>query len=167
MDRPGLPPPLLVHGPIDPAALLAAVADAAAGGNVLFLGTTRGITDGVVTSRLEYDAHAPMAATLLAELRDEAVLRFGLAGCAVQHRLGGVAVGEASVAIAASAPHRREAFAAAEWLIDRIKREVPIWKCEETPDGGRTWIHPGATPGAAPERSASAHPAGNRDGGDA
>jgi molybdopterin synthase catalytic subunit len=120
---------------------------------VLFLGTTRGVTDGVVTSGLQYDAHAPMAGTLLERLREEAVTRFGLSACAVQHRLGPVAVGEASVAIATSAPHRREAFAAAEWLIDRIKREVPIWKCEETPDGGRAWIHPAEPPDTAPDRS--------------
>ena len=142
-------PAPLVHGPIDVAALLAAVADAAAGGNVLFVGTTRGVTDGVVTVRLEYDAHAGMAAALLERLRREAVARFGLVACAVQHRLGPVAVGEMSVAIATSAAHRREAFAAAEWLIDRIKREVPIWKCEEAADGGRAWVHPAEPPACA------------------
>jgi molybdopterin synthase catalytic subunit len=144
-----LVPVPLVHGPIDAAALLAAVADAAAGGNVLFVGTTRGVTAGVITVRLEYDAHAGMAAALLERLRREAVARFGLVACAVQHRLGPVAVGEASVAIAASAAHRREAFAAAEWLIDRIKREVPIWKCEEAADGGRAWVHPAEPPAVA------------------
>jgi molybdopterin synthase catalytic subunit len=59
-----------------------------------------------------------------------------------------VAVAESSVGIATSAPHRAEAFAAAEWLMDRIKREVPIWKCEHAADGTRQWVHPeGATPG--------------------
>ncbi len=152
------PPALLVRGAIDTAALLAAVADARAGGNVLFVGTTRGVTDGVTTLRLEYEAHESMAATLVARLRDEAVARFGLVGCAVQHRLGPVEVGGASVAIAASAPHRRAAFAAAEWLIDRIKREVPIWKCEEGADGGRAWVHPAEPPAAAarePDREAA------------
>ena len=62
------------------------------------------------------------------------------------HRLGAVAVGAISVAIATSAPHRRNALRAAEWLMDRIKQEVPIWKCEERADGTREWIHPLAAP---------------------
>lgn len=137
----------LVRGPIDGATSLAAVADPAAGGNVLFVGTTRGVTAGTVTQRLEYEAHEPMALALLDGLRAEAIERFGLCGCDVVHRLGAVAVGEASIAIAASAPHRREAFAAAEWLLARVKEVVPVWKCEEGQGGGRTWVHPGGIPG--------------------
>ena len=114
-----------------------------AGGNVLFLGTTRGVTDGVVTLGLEYEAHEPLALRMLDDLRAEAIARFNLSGCAVAHRLGAVPVGAASIAIAAAAPHRREAFAAAEWLLGRIKEVVPIWKCDEGADGTRTWIHPG------------------------
>ena len=143
----------LVHEPIDTARLLAAVADAAAGANVLFLGTTRGVTEGVVTRSLDYEAHEPMALEQLARLRDEAVARHGLSACAIVHRLGSVPVGEASVAIAASAPHRRAAFAAAEWLMEEIKRDVPIWKREEADDGAKTWVHPGSMP-AHQERDA-------------
>lgn len=151
-STPAVPRPaaLLVRQAIDPERLLAAVGAHAAGANVLFVGTTRGTTAGVATTRLEYEAHEPMAEARLAALRDEAVRRFGLTGCAVVHRLGVVAVGEASVAIAASSPHRREAFAAAQWLIDHIKREVPIWKCEERPDGSREWVHPDGSPAAVP-----------------
>jgi len=133
---------LLVWEPIDAARLLACVADEAAGANVLFTGTTRGVTAGVLTQRLAYEAHEPLARAQLARLRDEAMATYALTACAISHRLGEVAVGETSVAIATSAPHRREAFAAAEWLMERIKSEVPIWKCEEGVDGGRTWIHP-------------------------
>jgi len=133
---------LLVWEPIDAARLLACVADDAAGANVLFTGTTRGVTAGVLTQRLAYEAHEPLARAQLARLRDEAIATYALTACAISHRLGEVAVGETSVAIATSAPHRREAFAAAEWLMERIKSEVPIWKCEEGADGGRTWIHP-------------------------
>mgnify|MGYP003348354169 CR=1 FL=1 len=143
----------LSREPLDGTAILAAVADPAAGGNVLFLGTTRGVTAGVVTARLEYEAHEPMARLMLGELRAEATRRFGLCGCAVVHRLGVVEVGEASVAIATSAPHRREAFAAAEWLLERIKESVPVWKCEEGERGARAWIHPqsgGANAGEGP-----------------
>jgi molybdopterin synthase catalytic subunit len=138
--------------PIDPAWLLAAVADPAAGGNVLFLGTARGITAGVVTSLLTYDAHEPLARATLEQLRRQALARFGLVACAVWHRLGAVTPGATSVAVAASAPHRREAFAAAEWLMERIKAEVPIWKCEEGEGGRREWLHPAeATPRAEAE----------------
>jgi GTP 3',8-cyclase len=137
---------LLVWGPIDTARLLDSVADDAAGANVLFTGTTRGVTAGVlttqITNRLVYEAHEPLASAVLARLRDEAMATYGLIGCVISHRLGEVAVGETSVAIATSAPHRREAFAAAEWLMERIKREAPIWKCEEGADGDRTWVHP-------------------------
>ena len=139
----------LVHGAIDAAAVLAAVASDAAGANVLFVGTTRGITDGLVTRSLDYEAHEPRAREVLARLRDEAVARFGLEACAIVHRLGTVPVGEASVAIAASAPHRREAFAATEWLMEQVKRVVPVWKREEAADGKRTWVHPDQAPEAA------------------
>jgi molybdopterin synthase catalytic subunit len=140
----------LVHGAIDTAAVLSTVASDAAGANVLFVGTTRGITAGLVTRSLEYEAHEPMARGELDRLRGEAIERFGLEACAIVHRLGVVPVGEASVAIAASAPHRREAFAAAEWLMEEVKRVVPVWKREEAADGARTWVHPDGPPGDAP-----------------
>lgn len=133
----------LVRGPIDPGEVIARVADQAAGGNVLFLGTTRGVTDGVITLRLEYEACEPLALATLRDLRAEAIGRFGLCGCALVHRLGAVGPGEASVAIAASAPHRRQAFEAAEWLLERVKAVVPVWKCDEGEGGRREWIHPG------------------------
>jgi molybdopterin synthase catalytic subunit len=143
VGQPQTAPCRLVRAPIDGASLLEAVSSGDAGGNVLFLGTTRGVTDGVVTRGLEYEAHEPLALRMLVDLRAEAIDRFKLSGCAVVHRLGAVPVGAASIAIAAAAPHRREAFVAAEWLLGRIKQVVPIWKCDEGADGTRTWIHPG------------------------
>ncbi len=143
-------PPRLLRGAIDGQRLLTEVASGVAGANVLFLGTTRGMTDGVATQALEYEAHEPMAAATLERLQHEAVERFCLLGCRIEHRLGEVGVGEASVAIATSAAHRREAFAAAEWLMEQIKADVPIWKCELGPDGSRGWVHPDATPGGSP-----------------
>jgi molybdopterin synthase catalytic subunit len=127
--------------PLDPAAVLAAVGARAAGGNVLFVGTVRDVTGDAATARLEYEAHAPLARAELARLCREAADRFGLVAVAVSHRLGAVEPGDASVAVATSAAHRREAFAAAEWLMERIKATVPIWKCDHAPDGGRTWVH--------------------------
>ena len=156
--------PLLVWGPIDTARLLESVANDAAGANVLFTGTTRGVTAGVltdqITKRLVYEAHEPLACAVLTRLRDEAVAKHGLTACAIIHRLGEVAVGETSVAIATSAPHRHEAFAAAEWLMERIKRDVPIWKCEEGTDGDRTWLHPdiGVHPDSGLHPDSGVHP---------
>ncbi|MBU6310018.1 MAG: molybdenum cofactor biosynthesis protein MoaE [Planctomycetes bacterium] len=132
--------------PIDPAAVLEAVRHVDAGGNVLFVGTARGTTDGVATRWLEYDAHEPLAVATLDGLRRDAINRFDLVACAVVHRLGIVPPGEASVAVATSAPHRASAFAAAEWLMAAIKRDVPIWKAEERPDGRRDWLHPESAP---------------------
>ena len=153
---------LLIWDPIDSARLLAAVADSAAGASVLFVGTTRGVTAGLLTRQLTYEAQEPLARAVLKRLREEAVSRFGLSACMVSHRLGAVDVGVASVAIATSAPHRREAFAAAEWLMERIKSEVPIWKCEEGVDGSRDWIHPGGWPADG----TTAEAAGRGGGGD-
>lgn len=140
-----------VRAAIDTASVLAAVADVAAGGNVLFVGTARGMTDGVATCRLVYDAHEPLAVATLERLREEAIERFDLVACAVTHRIGDVLPGEATVAVATSAPHRAAAFAAAEWLMEAIKKDVPIWKAEERSDGRREWLHPesAARPGGA------------------
>ncbi len=69
-------------------------------------------------------------------------MQWPLVGCALVHRLGEVGLGEASVAVAVSSPHRRDAFAAAEWLMDRLKQEVPIWKQEHWADGSSEWVHP-------------------------
>ena len=135
-----------VRDGIDTAAVLAGVADVAAGGNVLFVGTARGMTAGLVTRRLDYDAHEPLAAATLEGLRRDAIARFGLTACVIVHRLGRVPPGEAAVAVATSAPHRAEAFAAAEWLMAAIKRDAPIWKAEERADGPREWIHPESAP---------------------
>ena len=152
----------LVRRPLDPQRLLAAVADHEAGANVLFVGTARSVTNGRPAVALEFEAHEPMAGPELERLCRVAVEKFGLVACAVEHRLGRVPVGEASVAIAASAPHRREAFAAAEWLMERIKREVPIWKCEERADGRRDWIHPGGGDRGKPEAVERGPRAGGR-----
>ena len=79
----------------------------------------------------------------MAELEAEARRRWPLVGCAIVHRVGRVAVGEASVAIAVSSPHREDAFAAGKWLIDTLKQVVPIWKKENWADGSSQWVHPG------------------------
>jgi molybdopterin synthase catalytic subunit len=133
----------LTNEPIAPAALLAEVASPLAGAVVLFLGTTRETTDGRQTVSLDYECYPQMAETKLAELEAEARRRWPLTGSAIVHRLGHLEVGEASVAIAVSSPHRHAAFAAGQWLIDTLKEVVPIWKKENWADGTSSWVHPG------------------------
>jgi molybdopterin synthase catalytic subunit len=78
----------------------------------------------------------------MAGLEAEARRRWTIVQCCIQHRTGVVGVGEASIAIAVSSPHRAEAFAAGQWLIDQIKNSIPIWKKDIAPDGCETWRHP-------------------------
>lgn len=114
------------------------VRDPNAGAIVVFHGVTREVL------ALEYEAYREMAETTLASIVDAAILRHSLCAAAVEHRIGIVALSEPSVIVAASAPHRAEAFAGARELIDEIKASAPIWKCEE----GR-WIE-GHVPVAQP-----------------
>ena len=86
-----------------------------------------------------------MAEKKLVELEAEARRRWPLTGCSIVHRLGHLELGEASIAIAVSSPHRHDAFAAGQWLIDTIKEVVPIWKRENWADGTSEWVHPGLT----------------------
>jgi molybdopterin converting factor subunit 1 len=119
---------------LDP--LLELVRDARAGAVVTFLGVTREVT------HLDYEAYAEMAEKEMAAIVEEAVASHGLCAAAAEHRVGEVLLSEASVAVAASAPHRDAAFAGAREIIDQIKAQVPIWKKE---DG--EWV-----PGNAPHR---------------
>ncbi len=133
----------LTQEPIDPSAVLAQVASHDAGAVVLFLGTTREFTHGRRTASLDYECYPQMAEQKLTELEAEARRRWPLTGCSIIHRLGHLELGEASIAIAVSSPHRAVAFAAGQWLIDTIKEVVPIWKCENWADGTSEWVHPG------------------------
>jgi molybdopterin synthase catalytic subunit len=133
----------LTDKPIDTAAILAQVASRDAGAVVLFLGTTREFTKGRQTAALDYECYPEMAEKKLAELETEARRRWPLVACAIVHRLGHLELGETSIAIAVSAPHRQAAFEAGQWLIDTIKQAVPIWKRENWTDGTSEWVHPG------------------------
>jgi molybdopterin synthase catalytic subunit len=133
----------LTNSPIDASAVLADVASHEAGAVVLFLGTTREFTHGRRTASLDYECYPEMAEKKLAELEAEARRRWPLTGCSIVHRLGHLELTESSIAIAVSSPHRRDAFAAGQWLIDTIKEVVPIWKCENWADGSKEWVHPG------------------------
>jgi len=124
---------------IDTAALLSAVADRGAGGTVLFVGTTRDQNEGRVVERLEYEAYREMAVTEMERIGADIERRWPVCAVAMVHRIGVVPLGEASVAIVVSAPHRDQAFAACRFGIDQLKTAVPIWK-KEYYEGGEVWI---------------------------
>ena len=127
---------------IDSRQVLDAVADVRAGAQVLFLGTTREFTDGRRTTALEYECYPEMARKKLQELHQQACSRWPIVKCAIVHRIGQLGAGDVSVAIAVSTAHRQDAFAAGNWLIDTLKKVVPIWKKEKWADGECTWVHP-------------------------
>jgi molybdopterin synthase catalytic subunit len=133
----------LTHEPIDTAAIVQRASHPKAGAVVLFLGTTRELTNGKQTVALDYEAYGEMAQRKLAEFEAETRRRWPVIECIMVHRLGRVPPAEASVAIAVSTPHRSDAFAAGQWLIDSLKRDVPIWKREQWADGTTEWVHPG------------------------
>ncbi len=132
----------LTHKPIDFAALTESVRSDQAGAVVLFLGTVREMTHGRQTVALDYDAYPEMAAAKLRELEFEARARWPVIEAGLVHRLGHLNLGDISVAVAVSCPHRHQAFDAGRFLIDRLKEIVPIWKKENWSDGSTAWVHP-------------------------
>lgn len=122
--------------------LAALVVDPQAGAIVTFQGVTREV------SRLDYEAYGEMAVERIESIVEESLQRHGLCAAAAEHRVGSVALGEPSVIVAVSAPHRGEAFCGAREIIDRIKDEAPIWKVEVTHDGGTRRVQGSPAPGA-------------------
>ena len=118
----------LTHEPIRPDEWHQLAVDPRDGASVEFLGIVRGQEDGHPIECLEYEAYEPMVERLITRLVDQAAARWPLHRVYVRHRLGRVAVGEVAVVIGVQSPHRDEAFAACRFLIDAIKRDVPIWK---------------------------------------
>lgn len=139
----------LTNEPIDHFALTEMVRQTSAGANVTFLGTVRDITGDEVTAALEYEAYPPMAEAKMAEIEADVHGRWSKCEVAMVHRLGRLEVGEISVAIAVSTPHRADAFAACRHAIDRLKELVPIWKKDIGPGDKSDWIHP-TTPTNSP-----------------
>jgi molybdopterin synthase catalytic subunit len=133
----------LTHEPIDYPMLTEQVRHPHCGGVVVFLGTVRDLTGARVTVALEYEAYAGLAEKKLAEIEADTRSRWPVGEMALVHRLGRLEVGDISVAVAVSCPHRAEAFAACRHAIDRLKELVPIWKKENWADGSTEWVHPG------------------------
>jgi molybdopterin synthase catalytic subunit len=129
--------------PLEPAAVASAVVSNGDGAIATFVGLVRDHNAGRRVLWLEYEAYAPLAVRAFEQITSEARERWPAARLAVHHRTGRVDIGEASVVIAASSPHRAEAFAACRYAIERVKQIAPIWKHEHF-EGGDVWIE-GAT----------------------
>jgi molybdopterin synthase catalytic subunit len=129
----------IVERPIDVAALSAEVLTDYDGAVCTFQGVARRYSRGREVVHLEYEAYPAMAERKLAEIGAELREKFGVERVAIHHRVGVLAIGEASVAIAVATPHRHEAFEACRYAIDRLKQTVPIWKKEVWSDGEQ-WI---------------------------
>ena len=134
----------LTREPIDHAALTDTVRRPGCGAVVTFLGTVRDLTGDEVTVALEYEAYPPMAERQMAGIEAAVRARWPVGEVALFHRLGRLEVGEISVGVAVSAPHRADAFDACRQAIDRLKEVVPIWKKDLGP-GKSEWVHPEGT----------------------
>jgi molybdopterin synthase catalytic subunit len=132
----------LTHDAINYTALTEQVRAPHCGAVVTFLGTVRDLTGERVTVALDYEAYPGMAEKKLAEIEADTRARWPVGDIALVHRLGRLEVGEVSVAVAVSCPHRADAFAACRHAIDRLKELVPIWKREHWNDGTTEWVHP-------------------------
>jgi len=140
--------------PIDHAAITDQVRSNQAGAVCSFLGTVREMTGDRQTLALDYEAYPVMARKTLEDLEIQARKRWPILGLAMVHRVGHLELGEISVVVAVSCPHRREAFEACQWLVDSLKEVVPIWKKEVWADGTEEWVQPGrpASPDVQSER---------------
>jgi len=125
--------------PLDPLELMQAVGDGAAGAVALFAGVVRNENLGRRVQYLEYDAYPPMAERKMAELAEEVRAKWPVTGIAMAHRTGRLEIGEASVIIAVSSPHRADAIEACHYAIDQLKATIPIWK-KEVFEGGEEWL---------------------------
>lgn len=125
--------------PLDLNALVSFVGDPGAGAIVTFIGTTRDNNESRRVESLEYEAYPGMAEKEMRKLGEEARKKWEVNSIGVLHRVGHVPIGEASVMIAVASPHRDDAFRACRYIIDELKKRVPIWK-KELYEGGEVWI---------------------------
>lgn len=138
---------IVEHAP-DVAALTAEVASPACGATSVFIGTVRNINDNRAVTGVEYTAYAGMAVSEMQRIIEEAAAQFGTAQIVVEHRIGTLHPGEASVAIVVAHERRRPSMDATRYIIEELKKRVPIWKREHYTDGTREWVDPagGARP---------------------
>ena len=134
---------VITEDPIDTTAVMARVASDGYGATVLFVGTVRDQNGGQGVSGLDYTAYEAMALDELDRILGEAQDRFAGTAVAAVHRVGTLAPGEISIAVAAAHAHRASAFDAARYVIEEVKRRLPVWKREHYLDGTREWVAPG------------------------
>jgi molybdopterin synthase catalytic subunit len=139
----------IVRRAIDVAALLAEVQSTAAGATIVFLGQVRNVNDGRAVTGIEYSAYGEMAERELAAIASECAATFGTTHLVAEHRLGALELGETSIAIVVAHPHRDAAYAASRFVIEEVKRRLPVWKREGYVDGTSEWVNAG---GVAQER---------------
>jgi len=130
--------------------LVARVSSPACGGTCVFLGTVRNGPEEDGVSAIEYSAYEEMVEVEFGRLVADAAARWPDARIAVQHRLGTIPAGDASIGIAAAAPHRAEAFEACRFVIEEVKRRIPVWKKELRLDGTEVWVDPSGRPTGKP-----------------
>src|SRR5689334_14698227 len=130
----------LTEEPLDLDALIDASADARSGALVVFGGTVRNHHKGRAVTQLNYSAYAPLGERLIREVERETVARFGVHHCTVVHRTGALGIGEVAIYAVVRAAHRKEAFAAAQYAVDRVKHSVPVWKEESYADGSSAFV---------------------------
>ena len=130
----------IVTEPIDTSMVLAEVASATQGACILFVGTVRDLNDGKRVDGMDYTAYVAMAEREMMMIANEAADRFQDTFVIIVHRIGQLALGEASVAIATSHQHRDPAYSASRYIIEQLKARVPIWKREHYSDGTREWV---------------------------
>ncbi|HXM17690.1 MAG TPA: molybdenum cofactor biosynthesis protein MoaE [Candidatus Tumulicola sp.] len=130
---------VLTHEPLDEYLAAQVISQDGAGGVVTFVGRVRDSARGHEVTRLEYEAYPEMVEHVFADIAAQARKQFAITDIAIHHRVGALEIGDVSVVIAVSAPHRGAAFDACRYAIDRLKLIAPIWKKEHSPDGA-VWV---------------------------
>ncbi|MBX2894384.1 MAG: molybdenum cofactor biosynthesis protein MoaE [Cyclobacteriaceae bacterium] len=133
----------ITNNPINTSKIIAAASAQQAGAVNVFIGTVRNQTAGKAVTKLEYEAYEPMAVSEIQKVIDAAKIKWSLSGWAISHRTGTLMPGEVAVVVAVSTPHRKDSFEACQFIIDTLKKTVPIWKKEFFQDGDQ-WVsaHP-------------------------
>ncbi len=130
----------ITSDPLDPTRALNRVGSSEDGAVLLFLGTVRNHADGRSVAGIRYEGYHEMALSMLRRIAEEASARFDTPNLAVVHRLGRLGIGEVSVAVAVSSPHRAEAYGASRYVMEEIKRRLPVWKKELYVEGAPEWV---------------------------
>lgn len=136
----------IVERAIDVQALIREAASETCGATAVFLGTVRSSSDGKAVTGIDYTAYTEMAEREMLDILREAEGRFGIVNGIIEHRIGTLAVGDASIAVVLSHPHRGNAMDALRYVVDETKARATIWKLEHYVDGSREWVGAGSAP---------------------